>query len=358
MFSDLTILCVPPHASIGEAIACMDRNERGIVLIVDEQYMLLDTITDGDVRRALLAGVDLNAPVSVLRDRKSRLSEPPPVTAPVGTGSAVLLRLMQERRVRQVPLVDGRQRVKGVVTLRELLDTELLPLQAVVMAGGYGNRLRPLTEELPKPMLRIGEKPLLEIILKQLREAGIRHVIMTTHYKGDVICSHFGDGSEFGVEIRYIHEDHPLGTAGGLSLLDASQDPLLVINGDILTRLDYRALLDFHRDHQADMTVAVCLYELHLPYGVVKTEGVEVRAISEKPVVRYFINGGIYLLNPEICGYIPNGRSSDMPDLVKRLVAEGRRVVGFPVREYWLDIGQSADYRKAQEDLREDKLQQ
>jgi NDP-sugar pyrophosphorylase family protein len=201
-------------------------------------------------------------------------------------------------------------------------------------------------------MLPVGDQPLLELIIEQLRQAGIRRVNLTTHYKGEIIARHFGDGRDFGVEIRYVKEDQPLGTAGALSLLDESDQPLLVVNGDILTRVDFRAMLDFHREHQAHMTVAVRQYEFRVPYGVIKTDGVAITGISEKPLARYFINAGIYLLNPKVCRFIPNGQSYDMTDLISRLVAAGRRVVGFPVREYWLDIGQVEDYQRALADVR------
>jgi NDP-sugar pyrophosphorylase family protein len=219
------------------------------------------------------------------------------------------------------------------------------------MAGGYGTRLHPFTKDIPKPMVSVGDKPLLELIIQQLREAGISRVSVTTHYKREVITRHFGDGRDFGVEISYVEEDEPLGTAGALSLLDASEEPLLVINGDIITRVDFRAMLNFHRDHQAEMTVGVRQYEFRVPYGIVETDETRVTRISEKPIVRHFINAGIYLLNPEVCRFIPKGKPYDMPELINRLVEGGHRVVSFPVREHWLDIGQIEDYQKAQSEF-------
>jgi NDP-sugar pyrophosphorylase family protein len=260
--------------------------------------------------------------------------------------------MMNQYGLRHIPLVDGQHRVIDVALLGSLVKEYELPLRAVVMAGGYGTRLRPLTEEVPKPMLPIGGRPLLERIIEQLRQAGIHRVNLTTHYRADVITRHFGDGRDFGVEIRYVEESKPLGTAGALSLLEASEEPLLVINGDILTQMDFRMLLDFHREHHADMTVAVWPHEWQLPYGVVQLDGVTVTGISEKPRQRQFINAGIYLLNPDVCSYIPADRPYDMPSLISRLVAEGRRVVGFPVREYWMDIGKAEDYLKAQDDAK------
>jgi len=221
----------------------------------------------------------------------------------------------------------------------------------LVMAGGQGSRLRPLTEELPKPMLPVGNKPLLQLIVEQLKLAGIRQVNLATHYKGEVIAEHFKNGEAFGVDIRYVKEDQPLGTAGALSLLDEVDEPLLVMNGDILTRVDFRALLHFHREHKADLTVCVRQYEFNVPYGVIDTDGVNVKGISEKPVVRQFINAGIYLLNPQVRKLIPNGQPYDIPDLIDRLIHEQRTVVCFPIREYWLDIGKVDQYDQAKADM-------
>ena len=328
-------------------MACIDSGDAQIALVVDEKQRLLDTITDGDVRRAILAGIDLDSPVSVLQDRRAGSPYPEPVTAPLGAERAVLLRMMQQRGVRQMPLLDESQRVAGLVTLRDLLVGEILPLRAVVMAGGYGHRLKPLTDDLPKPMLPIGNKPLLELIINQLRDAGVREINVTTHYKSESISKHFRDGRDFGVDIRYLHEKEPMGTAGALSLLDKSDDTLLVINGDILTRIDFRAMLDFHREHDADMTVGVRSHEIRIPYGVIESDGVVITGIAEKPVVQRFISAGIYMLDPDVLGHIPPDRPSDMPDLISGLLDHKRRVVGFPVHEYWLDIGHIEDYRKA-----------
>jgi dTDP-glucose pyrophosphorylase/CBS domain-containing protein len=339
-------LCLTADRSVREAITCIDENRRGIALIVDGDGRLLDTVTDGDIRRAILAGVDLDAPVERLRERRRHSPYPAPVTAPIGTEPAALVRLMQERKLQQIPLLDAEQRVAGLVTLRELLPEELLPLQAVVMAGGYGQRLRPLTDDLPKAMLPIGQRPLLELILQQLQQAGVRQVNLMTHYKAEVIANHFGDGQRFGVGIRYVREDQPLGTAGSLGMLETGDAPLLVMNGDIMTQVDFRAMLDFHREHQADMTVAVRQHEVAVPYGVVELRGVEITGIAEKPTIRRFIIAGIYLLGPGVCRTIPRGQRYDMTDLIARLVREGRRVVSFPIREYWVDIGHAENYQK------------
>jgi dTDP-glucose pyrophosphorylase len=349
--SRLTQLVVSPNTCIREVLECIDRGAQGIALVLDQEHRLIATVTDGDVRRAILARLDLELPVKELLAQRDPAPQPGPVTAAVGTSDSALLRLMSEKTLRQIPLVDEDGRVVDVAFLSDLVKEYELPLRAVVMAGGYGTRLRPLTDELPKPMLPVGDRPLLEIIVNRLREAGIRQVNLATHYKGELISDHFKDGQDFGVDIRYVKEDQPLGTAGALSLLKQSDEPLLVINGDILTRVDFRAMLNFHKEHKSDLTVAVRQYEFRVPYGVIVTDGVAVRGISEKPVVRQFINAGIYLLNPSVQQLIPNGQPYDIPDLIDRLVKEGRPVVCFPIREYWLDIGKADHYDQAKSDM-------
>jgi len=349
--SELSKLAVSLEASVREVMERIDRSAQGIALVLDGESRLLATVTDGDIRRAILAGMDLDLPVRVLLDRREPLFHTGPVTAPAGTPDTALLHTMTETSVRHIPLVDEEGRVIDVALLSELVREYELPLRAVVMAGGYGTRLRPLTDELPKPMLPVGSRPLLELIVEQLRQAGIRQVNVATHYKSELIAEHFRDGRDFGVDIRYVKEDQPLGTAGALSLIEEADEPLLVMNGDILTRVDFRSMLNFHREHGADLTVAVRQYEFRVPYGVVEADGVKVKGISEKPVVRYFINAGIYLLNPSVCRLIPNGQAYDIPDLIARLLAEGHTVVSFPIREYWLDIGKTDHYNQAQADV-------
>jgi NDP-sugar pyrophosphorylase family protein len=224
-------------------------------------------------------------------------------------------------------------------------------LSAVIMAGGYGTRLRPLTDDMPKPMLPVGDRPLLERTVRRLREAGIQDVRVTTHYLGDRIASHFGDGKAFGVDITYLNEDRPLGTAGALALVNRPAGPLLVMNGDILTNLNFHALLAFHREHRADATVAVRKYDLTVPYGVVECEGTQVKALQEKPTERFLVNAGIYLLEPTVLGCIPPGERFDMTELIQVLLQQGRTVVSFPIVEYWLDIGRAEDYERAQSDV-------
>jgi|KBSSwiStaDraftv2_1062776.scaffolds.fasta_scaffold01573_20 Nucleoside-diphosphate-sugar pyrophosphorylase involved in lipopolysaccharide biosynthesis/translation initiation factor 2B, gamma/epsilon subunits (eIF-2Bgamma/eIF-2Bepsilon) len=348
--ADLANLTVSPKATMREVMECIDRSGKGIVLVLDGSNRLIGTVTDGDLRRAVLAGVNVDHPVDeVLAYRRTLLGTAQ--TAPVGTPDDALLHMMNETGMRQIPLIDSESRVVDVAFLNELVKEYEFPLRAVVMAGGFGTRLRPLTDDLPKPMLPVGSKPLLELILNQLRDAGIKHVNVATHYRADLIADHFKDGQDFGLDIRYVREDQPLGTAGALGLLEESDDPLVVINGDILTRVDFRAMHSFHREHGADLTIGVRQYEFRVPYGVVNTDGVVVTGISEKPVLRQFINAGIYLLDPSVSRLVPNRQRYDLPELIERLLAGNRRVVSFPIREYWLDIGRADHYDQAQADV-------
>ena len=353
---ELARFLVTPDSSIRDVIACIDRNEKGIALVVDEERRLLGTVTDGDIRRVILAGVDLSSQVTELLKRKADSPYAQPITAPEGTTHAGLLRIMQQHDILHLPLLDKAGRVVDLIVLGDLVPQDTMPVTAVIMAGGYGTRLRPLTDETPKPMLRVGGRPIMEWVIEGLQQAGVRHIIITTYYKAEVITQYFGDGRNFGVQIEYVHEEQLSGTAGSLGLLSPWHEPLLVMNGDILTRVDFRALLHYHQENSADMTVAVREYHLQVPYGVVEMEDVKVRGLSEKPSLRLLVNAGIYLLEPFVHGYITKGEFLDMTDLMQRLLDDRRSVVGFLVREYWIDVGQHEEYEQAQDDARNARL--
>jgi dTDP-glucose pyrophosphorylase len=346
---DLEHVCISPQATLREVIACIDRSGSGIALVVDNERKLISTITPGDIRRAIYAGHSKDEAVNDWRLYKGT-DYKRPTTAPVGTNRAALLRLMQEQYVRQLPLVDQRGRVVDLVLMRDFGDVDILPVTAVIMAGGFGTRLRPLTEHAPKPMLPIANRPLLEWIIEGLRDAGIRKIIVTTYYMADIIRDHLKDGSEFGVEITYIHEEKLSGTAGALALVDDWNQYLLVINGDILTRVDFRSMFDYHQEHHADLSVALREYHLQIPYGVIEMDERRVAAIKEKPTQNFYVNAGIYILSPSVQPYMTPGEFLDMPELIKRMMADQRTVTGFPIHEYWLDIGQLEQYEQAQTD--------
>lgn len=348
MNADLTSFCIAGTSTVGAAAACMDRSRLGIVLVVDEERHLVGTVTDGDLRRAMLARLSLESPLATLLERKAGSAYAQPIAVPAGREPNYYLHVLQQHNILHVPVLDDSKRVVGLVSRDEFLPAQVFPLQAVIMAGGRGSRLFPLTENVPKPMLHVGEQPLLEIIIKQLRDSGVKHVNVTTHHCAEKIEEHFGDGREWGIDLRYVAEDRPLGTAGSLGLLDVPQETTLVINGDILTRVDFQAMYAFHRAQGADLTVAVRQYDVQIPFGVIECEGTAVRRLKEKPVLNFFVNAGIYLLEPVVYQHLVTGERMDMTDLIQALLNRGRQVASFPIREGWLDIGQPADYEQAQ----------
>lgn len=335
---------------------CIDQGRCGIALVTDDAGHLLGTITDGDIRRAILAQQDLNAPIERFLHTKMAALQVQPVTAAVGTDPATLLALMDSRGVRQIPLLDRADCVTGLAVIDDLLPIAAPAIRAVIMAGGLGTRLLPLTQDLPKPMLPIGGRPLMEHIIEHLREAGIRHVKVSTNYKARKIIEHFGNGEAFGVDLQYVNEDEPLGTGGALGLMSPPNETQLVINGDILTQVDLRAMLAFHQEYAAEMTVAVQRYEMQVPYGVIECEGAHIISVKEKPQVKFLVNAGMYLLEPSAYQFIPNGQSFNMTDLVRWLLDAGRPVIGFPIREYWMDVGQHHDYAQAQADMQNGRV--
>jgi dTDP-glucose pyrophosphorylase len=334
----------------------MNQGEKGIVLVTDDHGRLLDTVVDGDVRRALLSGIDFNGPLSDLLQSKNRFSGTTPVTAPQGSDKRELITIMKKYKVRQLPLVDEHGQVVDLVTEGDLLPSNETQLQAMVMAGGLGMRLRPLTEDCPKPLLPVGDTTLLGHILEQLKQSGVRRVNLSTYYMADKIRERFGDGRDYGVELSYLNEDRPLGTAGALGLMETPSSPLLIINGDILTQVDFKAMLQFHQEHQALLTVGVRQYDVNVPFGVLQCQGEIVRGLEEKPVYKFFVNAGVYLMEPDAQGLIKQGEHLDMTDLIERLLTKGKKVVSFPIIEYWLDVGNPSDYQQAQEDAQNGKL--
>ncbi len=341
---------VSPSATVAAAMQVLDRTGYGVLLLTDSSGRLSGVATDGDIRRGILGGIHLS-------DACDRVANDRPIVAHAPIEREAALRLMDEHDIHQLPIIDAERRVLSLLLRRDLVVETGTDLCAVVMAGGYGMRLRPLTESLPKPMLPVGDRPLLELTIGQLRRAGITNVSVATHYLPEKISEHFGNGESFGVRLNYVHEENPLGTAGGLRLLTNVAGTLLVINGDVLTGVPFPAMLAYHRQHRADMTVGVRKYEVHVPFGVVECDDVRVTHVREKPSLGFFINAGAYLLEPGILGFIPEGRRFDMTDLILKLLENGRTVVGFPIVEYWLDIGRQEDYQQARTDVVKGRIQ-
>lgn len=352
MRTDLTDLCIEVDHTIHDAVAQMDRSRVGIVMVVTGDRKLLGTITEGDVRRAILASVNLDDSLALLLERKVGTEYASPVTLNVESSRTSRLKVMQQNNIRLLPILNSEDQVVGLVTLDEFVTPAGHLTEALIMAGGMGVRMRPLTNDLPKPMLPVGDRPLMEIIVEKLKTAGIQQVNVALHFQPEKIKYHFGDGTDFGVKIDYFSEEEPLGTAGALGLLEVPEKTLLVINGDILTDIDFNAMMAFHMDYQADLTLAVHRYDLQVPYGVVDCDDAFVQSLTEKPTIKSLVNAGIYLLEPSVFDRIPKGYPLDMTALIQELVMAGRPVVAFPIRESWLDIGHPADYVQAQQDVK------
>jgi dTDP-glucose pyrophosphorylase/CBS domain-containing protein len=335
---------ISPTTSIGDAIAILDKAGTGALVLCANDRTLCGMLTDGDIRRAVLQGKSMDDPCITIGSRR-------PVIAfrPISMRDA--LNLMNERDIHHLPVVDGKEHVVEFLLRKDLMPDVRLDLSAVIMAGGYGKRLLPLTESVPKPMLPVGDRPLLELTIEQLRRSGIRNVSLTTHYLSESIVNHFGNGEGFGVELNYLEEAHPMGTAGGIRQMKRPVGTFLVINGDILTGVPFQEMLTYHRKHGAVLTVGVRKYDIQVPFGVVECEDVRITKLQEKPSFSFFINAGTYLLEPSACDYIPEGQPFDMTDLAQKLMEAGRQVVAFPITEYWLDVGRHEDYQKAQMDV-------
>jgi dTDP-glucose pyrophosphorylase len=333
---------VAPETPLAEAIARVDASGLQVALVLGPDDALLGILTDGNIRRAVLAGTSLQGPVAEAMNAK-------PMFAAETTPREEILAVMRKNVIHHMPLVNAAGRVVGLVTLDELIGSFERPNWVLLMAGGLGTRLTPLTDDCPKPMLKVGGKPILETIVESLAEQGFRKIFISVNYRGGMIRSHFGDGERWGVEVDYIHETTRLGTAGALSLLpERPALPIVVMNGDLLTRANFANMLRFHDAQGAVATMAVREYDFQVPYGVVRLDGARIVDIEEKPVQTVFVNAGIYTLSSEALEHVPADSFFDMPTLFNTLMAAGRTTAAYPLREYWLDIGRLEDFERAQ----------
>jgi len=347
MRTDLQNWTVSDDATVRQAIKIIDAAVLGIVLVVNAENRLAGTITDGDVRRAILAGVGLDEPCSSLMNAD-------PIRVQVSDGEELAFEKMQHHVIRHIPVVRERTLV-GMYLLSEFVDEVSSVLPAVVMAGGLGSRLGDLTEHTPEPLIEVGGKPILEHIVEHLRGAGVTDVFITTRYLADQIEGHFGEGADWDVNIKYIREKERLGTAGSLKYLDGEIDrPFLVMNGDLVTDFSIRDMFAFHQEHQAAMTIAVRHYAMKVPFGVVDVEGVHIRKISEKPSFDFFVNAGIYIVEPSLLEHIEPGRMFDITELMERAIESGETVVSFPIFEKWMDVGRPEDLSRADRMMTDD----
>jgi len=337
---------------IRSVINQINRANREIVLVVDKAGVLLGTVTDGDVRRGILSGIRMDQPVSMIMNQD-------PTVVRMGTSHQVMLEIMRRRSIRHLPVVDHDQRPIHLERLERIVEN-MTENGAIVMAGGMGTRLRPLTKDTPKPLLPVNGRPILDHILDGLKESGINEVVISLNYLGEQIRSHIKDGTSHELNVNYLMERERLGTAGALSLLNPRpQHPLIVMNGDLLTHLNFSRLLQFQQEQHYSMVMCVKQHSMQVPYGVVDIREDQVVGLREKPVHEYFINAGIYVLMPECLELIPGNTHFDMTDLYEAVKAFGGTVGAFPIYEYWRDIGRPEDLAAAsvdQEDLLTDPL--
>jgi dTDP-glucose pyrophosphorylase len=335
---------IAPAATLRDALRNIDATGAGMALVADPERRLLGTLSDGDIRRALIRGEDLDGPCGAF-------ANPSPATAPSEMDPASRLGLLRSRKLRQLPLVDGAGRVVGLSTVGDFLEMPERSEAVVIMAGGRGTRLAELTASTPKPMLKVGPRPMLDTVVDAFAAQGFRKIFLSIHYRGEQIEAHFGDGADRGLNIRYLREDRPLGTCGALALLPADiSGDVVVTNGDVLTKLDYGRVVDDHAAGGAAATVVVRDYEMQVPFGVINADEGRVLGIEEKPSQIYRINAGIYVLSAEARGLIPRGRPFDMPELLQVLLADRRIVRAHRAEGYWVDVGRMADFARANED--------
>jgi dTDP-glucose pyrophosphorylase len=345
--------CLLHFATLFDAISAIESSPKRLAVIVSKDSKVLGTLTDGDIRRHILQGGSLKASVMDAMNQT-------PIVASVTTSDSMLRKMLTENNIRSIPLTDEQNKYIRTLDANELCSDDRVAVHekifstAVIMAGGEGTRLMPLTENLPKPMIEINGLPLLERQIRRLCNMGIQLIYISVNYLSEIIEDYFGSGKKFGIEIRYLQESKKLGTAGALSLLPNINDleTVLVMNGDILTNSDFINLLHFHEDQQSAITISAVDYHIKIPYGVIKYDGVEVKAIQEKPSQQFFCNAGIYALSSSVLKKIPINKFFNMTDLIEKCLSEGDMVSVFPVHEYWSDIGTAEDLDKVRKEFK------
>jgi dTDP-glucose pyrophosphorylase len=324
-------------STLQQAISSLEESALQIILVISKNGSLEGTITDGDIRRGLLNRLGMDSSISTIVQRD-------PLVVPPHMGRDMVIQLMRANNIHQVPVVSEDRHVVNLHVLDDLIVPPARDNLMVIMAGGRGTRLMPHTENCPKPMIQVGDKPMLEHILEKAKAEGIHSFVLAIHYLGHMIEDYFGDGSKWHVQIDYLREESPLGTAGALSLLDPVPDsPFLVTNGDVLTDIHYTELLDFHRHHDSSATMAVQFHEWQNPYGEVRTNGVDIISFEEKPIVRSYINAGVYVLDPTTLSQLKAGEHCDMPALFDRVQNQNARTIVYPMHEPWMDVGRHED---------------
>ena len=332
------------NTTIKEALRIIDSGAMQIALVVDDNDKLLGTLTDGDIRRGILRGLDLDSSIETIVFKE-------PAVAKISSTKEEILKIALSKKLHQIPIIDDNGIVLDLKEIEELVEPKIKTNRVILMVGGLGTRLRPLTQDTPKPMLKVGNKPILQTIVEKFAEYGFANITMCVNFNAGIIKDYFGDGKEFGVNIDYILEQKRMGTAGALSLLkERPNEPFFVMNGDLLTNVNFEHIFNYHTLHKATATMCIREYDYEVPYGVVKMNDNKIVEISEKPVQKFFVSAGIYMLSPEILDLIPKNEFYDMPTLFEKLIKLSKNIISFPIREYWLDIGRIEEYQRANEE--------
>ena len=347
MRADLVNLLVYADYTIRQVLKQLNEGAKGIVLVVDQQKKLVGTITDGDVRRALLQGFTLEDPIDQVIHYQ-------PVFVRLATSRDEIKEVFIKKAVRQLPVVDGQGILVDLISINEVLVPEGKDNPVVIMAGGLGTRLKTLTKEIPKPMLRVGEDPILQHTINNFRQYGFNKILITVNYKAEIIENYFQDGYAYGVNIKYIKEKKRLGTAGGIHLAkEYLKEPFFVINGDVFTNLNVENMMNFHLANDNAITVGTKNYAFQVPYGVLEVDGERVKRLQEKPEINCLINSGVYCLQPEMIDLIPENRYFEITDLINTCLAKEYQVGNYEIKDYWMDIGRQEDYHQLNNDYPE-----
>jgi len=340
-------ILLSPNSTIREALKIIDSGAMKIAIVVDEHEKLLGTVTDGDIRRGLLGTLGLEDAIETIIFKT-------PTVCKIDDTKEQILEIAVEKKLYQIPIVDHDGKLVGIEEVDELLKPKHKKNKVVLMVGGLGTRLRPLTEHIPKPMLKVGNKPILETIILNFKKYGFTEIILSVSYKSEIIENYFGDGSNFGVNIKYVHEDKRMGTAGALSLIrEKLNEPFFVMNGDLLTNINFEHMMDYHMSNSSIATMGAREYDFQVPYGVVNVEGIDIKSIEEKPIHNFYVSGGIYVLDSKVLEFIPENEFFDMPTLFKKVIEKNLKSISFPIREYWLDIGRMEEFEKANNEYHE-----
>ena len=339
---DISKIILKKTATIKTALEVIDECAIRIAIVIDDDEKVIGTISDGDARRALLKSYSLDSSIEDVYFKT-------PTLGYISDSKDQIIKKAISKKLYQVPIVDENNRLIYVEDLATLLQRRTRRNRVVLMAGGLGTRLRPLTDDVPKPLLQIGGKPILETIIQNFVKHGFVEIIISVNYRSQMIKSYFGDGKKWGANITYIEENKRLGTAGALSLLqEIPKEPFFVMNADLLTTVNFEQMLEFHSLENSIATMAVREYEYQVPYGVIEIKDSQISSIKEKPLQKFFVNAGIYVLSPKILNNIPKDEFYDMPTLFEELIKENRKILSFPIHEYWLDIGRIDEFQQAQ----------